>query len=204
MAPVVPPSLEVLIVQLMKLPTIGRKSAERLAFHLLKAPREQTEDLSRALVEMKNRLRRCARCFNITETDPCPICRDPRREGKTLCVVEEAMDALSIESAGVFRGRYHILGGCLSPLKGIVASDLHLDALDRRIGEEGVEELILAMNPSVDGEATALFLTHRYRPRGLRLSRIALGLPMGGSLEYADEQTLLHALTGRIEIAQDE
>jgi recombination protein RecR len=187
----------------MKLPTIGRKSAERLAFHLLKAPGEQVEDLARALLEMKERLRRCSRCFNITESDPCSICNNPDREGKTLCVVEESMDALAIESTGVFRGRYHILGGCLSPLKGVVASDLHLAELDRRISDEGVQELILAMNPSVDGEATALFLTQRYRPRGVRLSRIALGLPMGGSLEYADDQTLLHALTGRTEVTED-
>lgn len=202
MAPPIPASLEQLITQLMKLPTIGRRSAERLAFHLLKVPREQVEDLSRALLEMKERLGRCSRCFNITESDPCPICRDANRDARMICIVEEAMDAIAIESAGIFRGRYHILGGCLSPLKGIVASDLHLAELDRRIGEEGVEELILAMNPSVDGEATALYITQRYRPRGLRLSRIALGLPMGGSLEYADEQTLQHALHRRTEIEE--
>lgn len=198
MPPFLPASLDALITQLMKLPTIGRRSAERLAFHLLKAPPEQAECLARAIVEMRERLRRCSRCFNITENDPCPICANPDRGGRALCVVEEAMDALAIESAGVFRGRYHILGGCLSPLRGVVASDLHIGELDRRIGEEGIEELILAMNPSVDGEATALYLSQRYQPRGLRLSRIALGLPMGGTLEHADEQTLQHAFAGRV------
>ncbi|MBN1867199.1 recombination protein RecR [Candidatus Sumerlaeota bacterium] len=201
MAGAFPPSLEILVTHLMKLPTIGRRSAERLAFHLLKSPREQSVELSEAVVRMKDRLRRCSRCFNITEDDPCAICRDPSRDSKILCVVEDAPDALAVESAGGFRGRYHVLEGCLSPLKGVTAGDLHIAELDERVASEGVEELILAMNPSVDGEATALFVTQRYAPKGLRLSRIALGLPMGGSLEYADEQTLQHALSGRTPIS---
>lgn len=186
----------------MKLPTIGRRSAERLAFHLLKVPDEQVNELADALVAMKERLRRCSRCFNITEEEICGICSDQNRDSRQICVVEEAMDAIALEAAGGFRGRYHILGGCLSPLRGVTANDLHLAELDERVEAEGVEELILATNPSVDGEATALYITQRYRPRGLRLSRIALGLPMGGSLEYADEQTLQHALQGRTEIAR--
>lgn len=196
----IPPSLEAAITHLTKLPTIGRRSAERLAFHLLKVPREQVEELSAALIRMKDRLVRCSRCFSITEENPCPICRDPHRDSKTLCVVEEALDAIAIEASGAFKGRYHVLGGCLSPLKGVTASDLNFEMLDERIESEGVEELILAMNPSVDGEATALYITQRYLPRGIRLSRIALGLPMGGSLEHADGQTLQHALQGRQEI----
>lgn len=196
----IPPSLDALITHLTKLPTIGRKSAERLAFHMLRSPREQVDELAEAMVRARDRLRRCSICFNVTEEEPCAICRDADRDGRLLCIVEEFMDAVALEAAGGFRGRYHVLGGCLSPLRGVAASDLHLAELDGRIEREGVEELILAMNPSVDGEATALYITQRYRPRGLRLSRIALGLPMGGSLEYADEQTLQHALDGRTEI----
>jgi len=185
------------ITHLMTLPTIGRKSAERLAFHLLAVPAEQVGELARALTDMKERLRDCSRCFCITEDDPCPVCRDPHRDSRVVCVVEDALDALALEEAGGFRGRYHVLGGCLSPLRGVTASDLHIGELDRRVREEGIEELILAMNPSVDGEATALYLIQQYRPLGLRLSRIALGLPMGGALEFADEQTLQHAIRGR-------
>jgi recombination protein RecR len=197
MAPSIPPSLENLITHLTKLPTIGRRGAERLAFHLLKAPREQVDELTTAITTMREKLTRCSNCANITERDPCPICEDPRRASGVICVVEEPMDAIAIESAGVFRGRYHILGGCLSPLKGITASDLNLAALDRRIDAEKADELILAMNPSVDGEATALFLTQRYAARDIRVSRIALGLPMGGSLEHADGQTLIRSIEGR-------
>lgn len=196
----IPQSLEALILHLMKLPTIGRRSAERLAFHLLKVPREQVDELALAMTEAREKLMRCKNCFNIAEESPCPICTDPDREGKTLCVVEEFMDAVALEAAGGFRGRYHILGGCLSPLKGITTADLNFDQLEKRVASEGVEELILAMNPSVDGEVTALFITNRFRPRGIRLSRIAMGLPMGGSLEHADEQTLQRALEGRTEI----
>ena len=196
----IPPSLEMLITHLMKLPTIGRRSAERLAFHLLNAPADQTRELSDALLDMKERLRNCSQCFGITETSPCSICDDAHRESGLICVVEDAMDAIALEAKGGFRGRYHVLGGRLSPLKGVTASDLNIDELDRRIDEEGIKELILAMNPSPDGEATVLFLSQRYQPRGVRVTRIALGLPMGGSLEYADEQTLHHALSGRTEI----
>lgn len=193
----IPASLDALVTHLSKLPTIGRRSAERLAMHLLKAPREQVNELSQAMLEMREKLRRCSRCHFITEEDPCPVCRDTRRDSGILCVVEEALDALALESAGGFHGRYHILGGCLSPLKGVTASDLNLCTLDNRLEEEGIGELIFAMNPSADGEATALFLSQRYSGRNIRLSRIALGLPSGGSLEHADGQTLLYALEGR-------
>lgn len=200
MTPTVPLSLQTLITHLMKLPTIGRRSAERLAFYLLRSPEAQVEELAAAMLEARRRLGRCSVCYNITEADPCPICTDPERDGATICVVEEFTDALAVESSGGFRGRYHVLGGTLSPLKGIVSGDLNIAGLDRRVEGGGVAELILAMNPSVDGEATAIYLTQRYEPRGLRLSRIALGLPMGGSLEYADEQTLQRALQGRTTI----
>ncbi|NQU42636.1 recombination protein RecR [bacterium] len=195
-----PPSLESAITHLTKLPTIGRRSAERLAFYLMRSPKQQVEELAAALVRMRENLRRCSRCHNITEEDPCPICRDDRRDTKVICVVEEALDAIAIESAGHFRGRYHILGGCLSPLKGVTASDLNFDSLHKRIESESVEELILAMNPSVDGEATAVYMSQRFRPRGVRITRIALGLPMGGTLEHADGQTLHRALEGRRDV----
>lgn len=194
-----PPSLESAITHLTKLPTIGRRSAERLAFHLLKAPKEQVEELAAALLTMREKLIRCSECHHICEQNPCPVCRDPRRDPKMLCVVEDPLDVLAIETAGVFGGKYHILGGCLSPLKGVTASDLNLESLDRRVLRDEVREIILALNPSVEGEATILFLSERYRPRGIRVSRIALGLPMGGSLEHADGQTLEHALRGRHE-----
>ncbi|HBF34555.1 TPA: recombination protein RecR [Candidatus Sumerlaeota bacterium] len=197
MPTIIPPSLEAAITHLSKLPTIGRRSAERLAFHLLKAPKTQVEELASALLTMREKLIRCSHCHHICEQDPCPICRDTQRDPKILCVVEDPLDVLAIETAGVFGGKYHILGGCLSPLKGVTASDLNLHTLDARVEQEGVTELILAMNPSVEGEATILFLTDRFRSRGIRVSRIALGLPMGGSLEHADGQTLEHALRGR-------
>jgi len=197
MARPMPPSLEALVTHLLKLPTIGRKSAERLAFHLIQAPPEQSQELAQALLLAREKLHPCSNCFQITEEDPCPICRNPDRDHRLLCVVENFMDAVALETAGGFQGRYHVLGGCLSPLKGITTQDLTVTALDARIEREGIEEIILAMNPSVDGEATALFLTSRYKARGLRLSRIALGLPMGGDLEHADSQTLQHALQGR-------
>lgn len=202
MPSLVPPSLEMVITHLTKLPTIGRKSAERLAFHLLGVRTEQVGELARALTDMKDRLRECRRCFCITEEELCAVCRDPDRDGAMLCVVEDALDAVALEEAGGYRGRYHVLGGCLSPLKGVTASDLRMEELDARIEEEGVAELILATNPSADGEATALYLVQRYRPKGLRLSRIALGLPMGGALEYADDQTLQHAIQGRTPLGE--
>ncbi len=201
MAKPMPPSLEALVTHLTKLPTIGRKSAERLAFHLIQAPSEQSQELANALLQARERLHPCPNCFQITEEDPCPVCRDPERDHRLLCVVENFMDAVALETAGGFRGRYHVLGGCLSPLRGITTQDLTIAALDARIEREQIEEIILAMNPSVDGEATALYLTSRYKARGLRLSRIALGLPMGGDLEHADTQTLQHALQGRTQLS---
>ncbi|MFP4380646.1 MAG: recombination mediator RecR [Candidatus Sumerlaeia bacterium] len=197
MAASIPPSLERLITHLTKLPTIGRRSAERLAFFMMQSPREDVEALAAGILEMREKLMRCTRCGNVTEEDPCPICENPDRETGLICVVESPMDAIAVESAGSFSGRYHILGGCLSPLKGVTASDLNLGSLDRRMESENVSELILAMNPSVEGEATCLFLMQRYRPQGIKVSRIALGLPMGGSLEHADGQTLLRAFEGR-------
>lgn len=201
MAKPLAPSLDRLVTQLAKLPTIGRRSAERMAYHLLKAPPEQVQTLAEAMLEMREKLTRCPVCFLFTEETPCAICRDEDRRTGCICVVEEAMDALALERTGDFRGRYHALGGRLSPLEGIGPSQLRIEELDRRVEEESIEELILATNPSVDGEATALYLVDRYRRRGLRLSRIALGLPMGGSLEYADPQTLQQALTGRTPIS---
>lgn len=193
----IPESLEALLAQLMKLPTVGRRSAERLAFHLLRGPKEQSDELAEAIVEARARLHPCSRCHNLAEEELCEICADADRSEALICVVEGFADALALEAAGGFRGRYHVLGGVLSPLQGVTASDLHFDTLDRRVDEGGVEELIVAMNPSVDGEATALYVAQRYCAKGLKVSRIALGLPMGGSLELADGETLHHALDGR-------
>jgi recombination protein RecR len=196
----IPPSLEKLITHLMKLPTIGRRSAERLAFHLIRSSHEQVNELADALVDAKDKLRTCSRCFNLTEDDPCPICLSPQRDSHVLCVVENAMDAFAIETSGGFRGHYHVLGGCLSPLRGVTASDLTLAALIERVEKESVRELVLATNPSVEGEATALYLIQTFHSKGIRLTRIAMGLPMGGSLEHADAQTLQHALAQRTTI----
>ncbi len=193
----IPRSLDLLITHLTKLPTIGRKTAERMAFHLLKSPEIQVEELAAALVDMKRKLKYCTQCFNITEEIPCAICCDESRENGVICVIEEPMDALALESSGTYQGRYHVLGGRLSPLKGITASDLNINALDTRLEKENVKELILATNPSVDGEATALYLKRHYAQHDVQITRIALGLPVGGSLEYADEQTLQQALNGR-------
>jgi recombination protein RecR len=193
----IPESLEALVGQLMKLPTVGRRSAERLAFHLLRAPKQQSDELAESIIEARARLRPCSRCHNLAEADLCVVCADPDRHEQLICVVEGFADALALESAGDFSGSYHVLGGVLSPLQGITPEDLHFDSLDLRVEEAEVKELIVAMNPSVDGEATALYIAQRYGPRGIKVSRIALGLPMGGSLEMADGETLHHALDGR-------
>jgi recombination protein RecR len=197
MAGGLPESLEALVAQFTKLPTVGRRSAERLAFHLVRAPREQSNELAEALIEARARLRPCGRCHNLAEDELCDVCADLDRSDELICIVEGFADAMALEAAGGFRGRYHVLGGTLSPLDGVTASDLNFKTLDNRVEADGVKELIIAMNPSVDGEATALYVAQRYGARGITVSRIALGLPMGGSLELADGETLHHALDGR-------
>jgi recombination protein RecR len=190
-------AMETLILHLTKLPSIGRKSAERLAFHLLRAPKEEAFALAEAIRAMRERIRRCSICGNITEEDPCSICADERRQRDLICVVEEPMDIVAFEKSEAFDGVYHVLDGRLSPLQGVTADDLRIDSLERRVRQGAVRELILATNPSVDGEATALYLSRLLSPYVEKITRIGLGLPMGSSLEYADARTLKKALEGR-------
>jgi recombination protein RecR len=189
-----------LIDALQRLPGIGPRTAQRLTFFLLKRPLEEVRELSDALVAVKSNIVHCGRCFNVTEVDPCRICADPARDGRLLCVVEEPNDLLAMERTGEFRGRYHVLLGALSPLDGIGPEDLKVRELLRRLETEPVEEIILATNPNVEGEATAIYLAKLLKPQGVRLTRIARGLPVGGDLEYADQVTLSKALEGRKEV----
>lgn len=190
-------AMESLILHLTKLPSIGRKSAERLAFHLLRAPKDEALALSDAIRAMRESIRRCTVCANITEDDPCSICANPSRRRDVICVVEDPMDLVAFEKSGAYDGLYHVLDGCLSPLQGVTADDLRIASLERRVREGGIVEMILATNPSVDGEATALYLQRLLAPHVATITRIGLGLPMGGSLEFADARTLKKALDGR-------
>ncbi len=208
------PSVEALVEQLMRLPTVGRKTAQRLAAYILKMPREEVEALAQALLAVKERVRQCAICFNVTDEEICAICRSPRRDHSTICVVEEPSDVLALERTGEYRGVYHVLGGVISPLDGIGPDDLHIRELVARVAPangdperaalypEGriprVQEVILALNPNVEGDTTAYYLAQLLKPMGVRVTRIARGLPIGGDLEYADEATLSRALEGRL------
>lgn len=183
-----------------RLPGIGRKTAQRLVFHLLRQPHDQSRRLAASLVSLVERVRTCDRCGNLTESPLCAICADPRRDGQLICVVEEASDIASIERSSEFRGLYHVLGGRLSPLDGIGPGDLAIDALMARVGPEGVREVILATNPSLEGEATALYLQRQLAGSLVRVTRIARGLPVGGDLEYADGVTIAQALFARREM----
>ncbi len=183
--------------ELARLPGIGRKTAQRLVFHLLRQPPEQSRRLAESLVSLIERVRTCERCRNLTEAPLCSICADPRRDGQVICVVEEASDIASIERSGEFRGTYHVLGGRLSPLDGVGPGDLAIEALLARIAPEGVREVILATNPSLEGEATALYLQRQLAGHPVRVTRIARGLPVGGDLEYADGVTIAQALSAR-------
>lgn len=194
-----PEPLERLISELSRLPTIGRKSAQRLAFHLLKAPDDQVRRLAGALQRMKDQVRFCRRCFYITEEELCAICRDPQRDQTQICVVEEPMDVAAFERSGSYRGLYHVLLGRLSPLHGVMPEDLRIAELMERLdsANEPPAEVILATNPNVDGDATALYLSRLIEPRGIRVTRLGLGLQVGASLEYADELTIQKAMEGR-------
>ncbi|MEK6665756.1 MAG: recombination mediator RecR [candidate division NC10 bacterium] len=189
-----------LIEALQKLPGIGPKTAQRLTFFLLKRPPEEVTALSEALVRVKAQIVNCSGCFNVTEEDPCRICTDPARDPKSLCVVEEPNDLLAIERTGQYRGRYHVLLGALSPLDGIGPEDLRVRELLARLETQPVDEVILATNPNVEGEATAIYLAKLLKPLVGRVTRIARGLPVGGDIEYADEVTLGKALEGRKEM----
>ena len=187
--------------ELARLPGIGRKTAMRLTYHLLRQPPAQSRRLAESLVSLIERVRACERCNNFTERPLCALCSDPRRDGTTLCVVDEAADIASVERAGEFRGLYHVLGGRLSPLDGVGPDDLAIGTLLARIEPEGVTEVILATNPSLEGEATALYVQRQLASRGVRITRIARGLPVGGDLEYADGVTIAQALSARREMA---
>ncbi len=187
--------------ELARLPGIGRKTALRLTFHLLKAPPEEAQRLARAILAVRERVRACSRCGNLSERETCSICESPRRDASTLCVVEEASDITAIERTGEFRGMYHVLGGHLSPLDGVGPAELNIEALLARLGSAaGVREVVVATNPSVEGEATALYLHKLIAPLGVRVTRIARGLPVGGDLEYADGVTIAEALNARREM----
>jgi len=191
--------LERLINELSKLPSIGRKTAQRLAFHLIKTPEEEAEALARTIVELRRRIRFCRDCFNLTEEELCPVCSDPRRDRTLLCVVEEPTNLISIERTSAYRGLYHVLGGALSPLKDVGPERLHLRELLERVHRERFREVILATNPNVEGEATAVYVSRLLKPLGLQTTRLAQGLPAGGDLEFLDELTLRRALEGRRE-----
>jgi recombination protein RecR len=186
-----------LIEALQRLPGIGPKTAQRLTFFLLKRPTDEVDGLAQAIGQLKALIVNCSVCFNVTQDDPCRICRDPQRDARALCVVEEPNDLLALEKTGGFRGRYHVLLGALSPLDGIGPEDLKVRELLARLERDQVEEIILATNPSVEGEATAIYLAKLLKPLATRITRIARGLPVGGDLEYADEVTLAKALEGR-------
>ncbi len=194
------PPVQDLIDELAKLPGIGRKTAQRLAFHLLKIDAAAAKKLASSIVVMKDTVRFCPKCFNFAAESLCEYCSDPRRDDAIVCVVEEAPDIVSVEKTGEFRGRYHVLGGAISPIDGIGPDDLHLQELLSRISTDGVREVIVATNPNVEGEATAMYLARLLVPVGVKVTRIASGLPVGGDLEYADEVTLGRALQGRREL----
>ena len=193
-------AIEELITELARLPGIGRKTAQRLTFHLLQQPSEQAARLASALVAVAQRVRPCQDCGNLTEEQPCGICQDPRRDAGVLCVVEEASSVGVVDRFTDFRGRYHVLGGRLSPLDGIGPESLRLDRLVHRVEEGGIREVILATNPSMEGEVTATYIQQLLAGRGVRVTRLARGLPMGGDLEYVDGVTLAHALVARQEV----
>jgi recombination protein RecR len=186
-----------LIDELGRLPGVGPKGAQRIAFHLLAADPVDVRRLAATLVELKERVRFCRICGNVTEQDECRVCRDPRRDRSVVCVVEEPKDVIAIERTREFRGVYHVLGGAISPIDGIGPDDLRVRELMTRLADEGVTELILATDPNLEGEATATYLARLVKPMGLRVTRLASGLPVGGDLEYADEVTLGRAFEGR-------
>ena len=198
-------AIDDLVTELAKLPGIGRKTAQRLTFYLLKQPAEAATRLADAIRTVRERVRACSVCGTLTDEDPCAICGDPRREASLLCVVEEPSDVAAIERTGRYRGRYHVLGGRLSPLEGVGPEALRLDRLMERVANgSGVREVIVATNPSMEGEVTATYLQQLLKPTGIRVTRIARGLPVGGDLEYADGVTITQALLARRDMAESE
>ena len=189
-----------LIDELARLPGVGQKSAQRLAFHLLSVEEADARRLATAIVDMRDQVSLCTRCFNVAAGEECSICRDGRRDTTQLCVVERPQDIVVVEKTQEFRGRYHVLGGSLSPINGIGPGQLRFEELSARLEPESVEELIVATNPTVEGDATAMYIAREFKPRGVKVTRLAAGLPVGGDLDYADDLTLGRALVGRSEI----
>lgn len=192
------PLLEKLISELSKLPGIGRKSAQRLSFYFLKQSKSEVQELARTLIEVKEKVRECEICFNFTESSPCSICLSKHRNRSVICVVEEPTDLMAIERSGEYKGLYHVIGGVISPLDGISPDDLHIKELFDRL--DSVEEVIIATNPSIEGETTTLYLQREMKQRNIKITRIARGIPMGSALEHADQVTLVRAFEGRVEI----
>jgi len=192
-------SLNQLIEEFSQLPGIGKKSAQRLALYILKLPKEEVLNIAQALVNVKEKMKYCSQCWNFTETDPCEICANTKRDGGTICVVEEPNDVLAIEKTNEYRGTYHVLGGSLSPLEGIGPEDIKARELLVRITPD-VREIILALNPNIEGEATTIYLSRLLKPLGVNVTRLARGIPIGGDLEFADEATLSRALEGRVSV----
>ncbi len=195
-----PEPLARLIEQLQRLPGIGAKSAQRLAFHILRTPRDEADALCQAVCDVKERVTYCSRCYNVTEVDPCIFCTGTTRDQRVICVVEEPQNVAAIEKTREFKGVYHVLMGALSPLQGVGPDDLKIKSLLSRVEEGTVHEIILATNPTVEGEATAIYLARLLKPLGVKVTRIAMGVPVGGDLEYADEITVHKALEGRREV----
>ena len=189
--------VQALINEFSKLPTIGPKTAARLVFYLLNRPRNEAQSLAEAILSVKDRVQLCSNCFAITEEDPCPICSDEQRDGTMICVVAEAKDIFALERTGAYKGRYHVLGGLISPMDGIGPAQLRVKELVDRMGRENPGEIILATNPNAEGEATALYLSRLLTPLTSSVTRLAYGLPIGGDLDYADEVTLAKAIEGR-------
>jgi recombination protein RecR len=192
--------IDQLVEALAKLPGIGRKTASRLTFHILRSSLSEAQALARAILDVKEKIRLCSICFNLTDEDPCQICKDERRNKEILCVVEGSNDLIAIENTGEFSGKYHVLHGTISPLEGIGPEDIKIKELMERLHQEKVGEVILATNPTVEGGATALYITDLIKPLGIKVSRIAYGIPMGGEIEYSDGMTLSKALEGRREV----
>ena len=194
------PSIEKLIESFEKLPSIGHKTAVRLAFHMLDLGKEDTEEFINSIVNAKTNLKYCNSCYNISDTDPCPICSSPKRDSSVICVVEDVRDIMAMERTHEFKGVYHVLHGTISPMNGIGPEDIKIKELLNRIGNNDIKEIIIATNPRVEGEATAIYLSKIIKPLGIKVTRIAHGIPVGGDLEYTDEITLSKALEGRREL----
>ena len=195
-----PPSIEALIDALAKLPGVGPKTAQRLAMHLLHTKEADALGLAKAIVDARQKVRRCNRCGNLTDTELCPVCQDPNRQQNSICVVEQPGDVIVMEKTGEYKGLYHVLHGALSPMEGIGPKELTIDLLMQRLRQGGVQEVVMATNTSVEGETTAMYLARLIKPLGIKVSRLAHGVPVGGDLEYTDEATLARAFLGRKEL----